>query len=226
MKATLGTHANVAAQCQQDPAPATGGIVERGWFQRYDALPTAGLAWFQTWDLADKGSDASHSHVSGTLWAHRPGELYLVDEVNRLMNYPDTKRAFAARQGRAADGTINPMARARWPQWSRAMPIDVEEKASGVQLVQEMRRAFPAINPTQPKDSKADRLRVASDVIEAGQVFIPNAPWAEAWLDEVVGFPRVGRDDRVDTFTAAVRRFTGRDGRLAAALNRLAKVMK
>jgi predicted phage terminase large subunit-like protein len=220
LKKELGTAANTAAQLQQNPTPDSGGIVERAWFRRYSALPTTGpgLTWFQTWDLADKGSSESHSHVSGTLWAHRPGELYLVDEVNDLLNYPKTKEVFAARQGRTVTGAADPIAARKWPLWARNMPIDVEEKASGVQLIQELGSTFRMIHPTNPKDSKADRLRVSSAQIEVGGVFVPEGGRWDPWLDEVVGFPRRQRDDRVDTLTAACERARGTAGRYEAAL--------
>jgi predicted phage terminase large subunit-like protein len=226
LKTRLGTPSNVAAQLQQDPTPQKGGIIEREWFRRYDVLPSDGspLQWFQAWDLADKGSDASHSRVSGTLWAHRPGELYLVDEVCELWTYPVTKREFAQRQGRRWDGSqavVDAEAQRKYRLWCLAHTILVEEKASGIQLVQEMAQAFPGITPTVPKDSKADRLRMASAVIDGKQVWVPLTAWAELWLDEIVGFPRYGHDDRVDTLTSAVARFTGSSARLKSLLGSL-----
>jgi predicted phage terminase large subunit-like protein len=224
LKKELGSTANISAQLQQDPTPSSGGIVERSWFRRYAALPTTGpqLAWFQTWDLAAKGSEEAHSHVSGCLWAWRPGELYLVDEVNELLTYPETKRVFAARQGRNSIGRYVEEARKRWILWSKRMPIDVEEKASGIQLVQELRSHFPSINPTNPgRDSKVDRLRVASAQIEGREVFVPEGDQWDLWLDEVVGFPRRKKDDRVDTLTAACERVRSTASRYDAAVRKM-----
>ncbi len=226
LKKNMGAPSNVQAQAQQNPVADVGGFVERAWFKRYrpTALP-AKVVFFQTWDLPDKGEKDSHSHISGTLWATDWVRLYLIAEVNGLMNWPTQRRTFAAMNGRKE-------VHGRWVKsdelarlhasWLRARIVEVEEKAGGVQLVAELRETFPGLTPVEPEGSKEDRMRVASDAVEAGLVYIPDEPWAEEWLDEVVGFPRAAKNDRADTFTMAERRFRSVSGRMTRALEALA----
>jgi hypothetical protein len=228
LKRSMKTHSNISAQLQQNPTPEKGSFVERDWFEEYDELPPEhGLTWFQTWDLADKGSQESHSSVSGVLWAYNDTALYLVDEFSRVINYPETKRIFGAHQGRAYNPAAqrwdkDPVLARQYVRWLKARFVLVEEKASGIQLIQELKSEFPTLRPENPQGSKEDRMRVSAPTVEARQVKVPKKAWAEAWLDEVVGFPRYRKNDRVDTFTMAERQFRAANARYHTALKKLA----
>jgi predicted phage terminase large subunit-like protein len=233
IKKALATPSNISAQLDQNPTPETGGFVEREWFSEYGEIPE-GCTYFQTWDLAAKGSAESHSRVSGTLWATDWQDLYLVDEFVRHLNYSDTKREFAKRQGKRWDANrqraeVDLDAQKRFSVWARAHVVLVEEKAAGIDLIAEMRSAFPGIVPTNPRDSKEDRMRMVSGIVEGRKVRVPSvvrAPWLTDWLAELVGFPRMAYDDRVDTFTMAAAYFESKESRAVRNLKILANRAK
>ena len=101
--------------------------------------------------------------------------MFLLDVYRRKVEFPDLKRA--VRELAALHG---------------AKIVLVEDKASGLSLIQELRaehfslvQAAPAID-----GDKVMRLRAQTAKIEGGFVLFPTqAHWLEAYLLELVGFP-------------------------------------
>lgn len=83
----------------------------------------------------------------------------------------------------------------------------VEDKATGIPLVQQMKRdtrlpvkAIPA------KDSKEVRAHSVSGVVEAERVYLrAGAPWVNEFLSEVCSFPTAVYDDITDAFVHGLR---------------------
>ena len=92
IRATIGEY-NFAAQYQQRPAPAGGGMVKTAWFRRYRRdEPPAFDRIVQSWDTANKPSELSDYSVC-TTWGIKGQNYYLLDVVRKKLSYPELRRA-------------------------------------------------------------------------------------------------------------------------------------
>lgn len=82
----------------------------------------------------------------------------------------------------------------------------IEDRASGVQLIQELRSAGRArVQGVTPKGDKAMRMQAQTAAIEAGNVLLPaQAPWLDDYLHELTVFPYGKYDDQVDSTSQAL----------------------
>jgi predicted phage terminase large subunit-like protein len=191
LKLRLGSYAS-AAQLQQRPSPAEGGIFKRSWWRynpklkyfQYDCM-------IQSWDLAFKGDDNS-SNVVGQVWGRRGGEFALLDQVRGKFTFPETLAKFRELT-------------ARWPQ---ATAKFVEDKANGPALIATLRNEIPGIIAVRPDGTKEARAHAVSPLIESGAVFLPDkqtAPWIDDFVEECAAFPKGVYDDQVDCCTQALK---------------------
>ena len=114
--------------------------------------------------------------------------------LRRRLEFPDLKRA------------VRDLAMRFHPQ-----TILIEDKASGTQLVQELRReglfAVRGIAPPSGTD-KIMRLHAHTTAFESGRVLLPQAaPWLDDYVAELTGFPGARQDDQVDATTQALSHF-------------------
>jgi predicted phage terminase large subunit-like protein len=184
IRRALGSY-NFAGQYLQLPAPSGGGMVKREWFPFYD---TATLPWpfeqiVQSWDTANKATELSDYSVC-TTWGVKKRNYYLLNVYRRKLNYPDLKRAVIAQA-----------------QYIGATSVLIEDRASGTQLIQELRLDSDlSVKPVTPQTEKVMRMNAQTAKIESGFVHLPRgAPWLEDYLSEVVTFPRGRHDDQVDS---------------------------
>ena len=184
-KIELGSRA-FAAQYQQQPLREEDGMVRWAWFGRYDNPPAAFDRVVQSWwDTAIKGGkrhDASACLTFGEVGTRS----YLLDVWMGRVEYPELRHLFMAIT----------------EQWE-PQAILVEDRASGQQLLQDMRREMqlPLI-ATQPAQDKVTRFAAVSALIEAGRLVLPRqACWLADFEAEILGFPGVGHDDQVDALT-------------------------
>ncbi len=161
-----------SAQLQQNPVPRAGGLLsERDLRWEWVELPPTGALYVQVWDFAAKGTEATHSAVSGQLWcAGMPGGVHRhhgAGSITELMNtIADRDRGEEPlRQMRpAVEGqSYAHLVDERWgiwtvpeserqfelaqsaPLWDRAGQIVIEAKAAGIGIIQRFARTYPAI---------------------------------------------------------------------------------
>ena len=92
IRATIGEY-NFAAQYQQRPAPAGGGMVKAAWLQRFRlADPPAFDRIVQSWDTANKPSELSDYSVC-TTWGLKGSSFYLLNVLPKKLSYPELRRA-------------------------------------------------------------------------------------------------------------------------------------
>lgn len=166
---------------QQNPTPAEGSIIKLEWFRRYTTLPRVSKC-VQSWDTAEKKEVTSAYSVCGT-WKVASGRYYQTDVYRKKLLYPDLKRQ-----------VIN-MAERDNPE-----AILIEDKSSGVQLIQDLRRdsSLPII-AIEPENSKIVRAATQSALVEAGLCFLPErAPWLADFESEIRDFPTGDYADQVD----------------------------
>lgn len=188
LRKTTGEY-NFSSQYQQQPVPLGGGLVKKAWFKQYDPtkLPY-GMRIIQSWDTANKITELSDYSVC-TTWGIKDKNIYLLDVLRARMTYPDLKKAVAEMHGKY-----------------RAEVVLIEDKASGVQLVQELRYwAGLGVTPVKPEDDKVMRMHAQTAAIEGGFVHLPtSAKWLDEYVHELTTFPRGKHDDQVDSTSQAL----------------------
>ena len=176
-----------SAQYLQRPVPATGDIVKKDWFKRYDRVPSIEPSdqVVLSLDTANKAGPRNDPSVC-TTWLIKEKQYYLLDVTRTWLAFPDLRR-FAIEHYLAR----------------RASAVLVEDAGSGTALIQELQR-YGGINviPCKPKGDKRDRLIGKTATIKSGRVHLPvEAPWLGVFEHEVLGFPNVRYDDQVDSLT-------------------------
>jgi Terminase RNaseH-like domain len=88
----------------------------------------------------------------------------------------------------------------------RADVILIEDKASGIQLIQELRYEGVAVRAAPVQDaSKRTRLENQTPKFESRFVHLPKqAPWLDIYVLELTTFPNARFDDQVDSTTHAL----------------------
>lgn len=192
---------------QGRPAPQSGDILKREWWQFYDA-PLAitrpdGTMWVpvsegdelaMSWDLAFKDTKSS-DYVVGQVWLRRGVRAYLLDQVRDRMSFTDTL------------ASVKTMT-TRWPQ---ALAKYVEDKANGPAVINMLASSVPGLIPVEPEGGKVARAAAVSPFVEAGNVWLPNPDmdgyaWVADLIDEAAAFPNGAHDDQVDALTQGLNR--------------------
>ena len=205
IKADMGTLA-FSSQYQQRPVPVEGNLVKWSWFRLYAHPPAHDQEGriVQSWDTASKAGELNDYSVC-TTWLMKGDDYYLLDVVRERLEYPflkkrviDLARHFAAHS------------------------VLIEEKGSGIQLVQDLRFDKTGIRPIaiKPEADKVTRMSNQSAQIEAGRVILAEAaPWLEDLKAEILAFPNGRFDDQVDSLSQFLgwaehhKRFRARSGR-------------
>jgi predicted phage terminase large subunit-like protein len=191
LKAAMGTM-DFSAQYLQRPVPLEGNLIKRDWLrfggEFFFLLPDDLLVI--SWDTAMSESELSDYSVA-TVWVIRGDHCYLIDLVRERFNYPGLKRA-ALELGE------------RYPD---AVTL-IEEKGSGMSLIQDLREARVRAIGIKPDTDKVTRLYACAPHFESGSVFFPspdqNAPWLNDLVAELLAFPGGRHDDQVDSISQAL----------------------
>ena len=80
----------------------------------------------------------------------------------------------------------------------------IEKKASGISLIQELRKGGLPVKPMLPDRSKKIRAHAAEIPFEQGCVWYMDRNWAQPVIRECAQFPNGEYDDWVDTVTQAI----------------------
>jgi len=195
LKKEMGAYA-VAGQLQQRPAPRSGGLVKREWFQFFKLLKNANgsipISDYEyivhSWDTAFKTGEENDFSVN-TIWGVKKNGYYLLARWKDKVEFPELERVclFLANQ-------ITPNL------------ILIEDKASGQSLIQALKkRTRLAIKAIKVDRDKYSRLNACSGVFEGGLVYLPeNEPWIEDYIQNIITFPTAPYDDDVDSTTQAL----------------------
>lgn len=181
LKIEMGSYV-FAAQYQQNPVPAEGGMVQYAWFRRYATPPDEGRV-IQSWDTAIKATQDNDYSVC-TTWRELDGKHYLLDVHRQRLEYPDLKRHVMAHAAKYS-----------------AIAVLIEDKASGQSLIQDLQRetALPII-PVMPVKDKITRAAAITPLIESGKLYLPEqAGWLAEYESELCTFPLAAHDDQMDS---------------------------
>lgn len=184
-KVDLGSY-GFAGQYQQRPAPMGGGMIELSWFNRYRAIPADEtiIRTIQSWDTAAKEKDINDPWSGGT-WLETEKGYYLVDVINRKMQYPEGKRTIIS-----------------WADKWKPDTILIEDKSTGEALIPDLKddpdTKLPVI-AIMPCSDKVVRMSTASPTIEAGYCYLPDrAAWLSDYEQEISTFPNSAEKGRAD----------------------------
>lgn len=197
-KRVLKTPSAISAQLDQNPTPATGGVLQATDFKRFDTWPDfTGGRFVWSLDLSFKDNkgkaggsqSAESSRVGWQLWFQAPEDReYLIDASAQHMSYSESKRLIKDLAER--------------PLWNRADVWLVEAKANGPALESDLKDDYPQIELFEPGNvSKVGRMLPFVDRIRQGFVMYPSerlAPWIAEVLDEIVKVPRGTFDEHWD----------------------------
>lgn len=180
-----------SSQYLQTPIPKDGNLVKPEWFGSYEpgAEPARFDRKLQSWDTANKAEEFNDFSVC-TTWGQHGKYFYLLDVYRAKLEYPELKRKvidLAQRHG--------------------AETVLIEDKASGTQLIQDVRNSFYGVTAYEPPKGadKQVRLHVQTPIFEQGFVLLPSqAPWLQDYIAEITGFPGTRYDDQVDSTTQAL----------------------
>lgn len=184
-KKRLGSY-GYAGQHQQRPAPMTGGLFKRSWWQYYEVLP-AFEQMVQSWDCTFKDAKTS-DYVVGQVWGRRGSEYYLLDQIRDRLDINGTLAA------------IEQMT-AKWPQAKAKL---IEDKANGSAVIDLLKRKISGLIAINPNGGKVVRAQAIAPYVEAGNVYLPHYPWVGDFVGEFSQFPNGANDDQVDCTSQAI----------------------
>ena len=203
LKVQLGEY-GTSGQLQQRPSPAAGGIIKRDWFNLLpaeDPLPKL-MYVVQSYDTAftEKTQNDPTACSTWGVFNHANGKaVVLLDCWKEHLSYPDLRKKmgeeYKAKYG-DKDKTVD--------------VVLIEEKGSGISLMQDLRRSGVPCHPYNPgRADKITRVHAVAPLLESGLVYLPEskknpgrAPsWTDAMMHELMIFPNGEHDDMVDSMT-------------------------
>ena len=127
------------------------------------------------------------------------GGIYLIDQVRGKWEAPELEANTQAfyNKHRNLDGCV-------------CSGVYIEDKASGIGLIQTMKRkGMPIVGIPRSAD-KITRMHCGTPLIEAGNVYLPEeAPWLSDYLGEFAAAPNGANDDQIDPTLDAIETFLG-----------------
>lgn len=207
-KALLGVM-DTAGQLQQRPAPAGGAVYLRKWWDgqnRYDpadkSVYNRNVARWLFWDTAFKDAEQNDTTALAVFELTPDYHIMLRHAWWDRMQYPQLLR------------TIEDEAR-RWNYDEKLRNVVVEEKASGISVLQSLRQNTDPwianiVKGYMPPGmlSKEERGRLASPWCDKGCVLLPipspEVPWLYDAEDMLFKFPNGRLKDFPDAFSMAI----------------------
>ena len=183
-----------AALYQQDPYTRGGGLIKVKGFQYSASMPDTWRALIITIDPAYTKQDWNDPSALMVAGLSDIGDIWILEIRKGHMEFPELKRAVRALvvkyQKRGLRG------------------VYVEAKASGLSLIQELRKESGLIMlPVKAVADKVARMTPYTDYIDAGRVFLPplaREGWVDSFVTECEQFPGGKEDDQVDCFSMAM----------------------
>ena len=194
------------AQYMQNPTSEEGAIIKREWWRPWEyAIPRLEYV-IQSYDTAFSKKDSADYSAITTWGVFTPDEdspkcLMLLDSLKGRWDFPELKA----------------VAMDQYSYWNPESVV-IEAKATGMPLIQELRRTGIPVHefvPGRGKD-KVSRVNAVSPVFASGMVFYPaDRQFAHEVIEECAAFPNGEHDDLVDSTTQAVLRY--REGNFITA---------
>ena len=161
------------------------GIIKNEWwkFINENEIPKERIIKkVQIWDTAFKQKQENDFSVCET-WIITTNKYILINVLRDRMEFPKLKKAAVE-------------------QYEKYRPNEVwiEDKASGISLIQEMQREtrIPIKAITADKE-KMEYINAVTPLIEMGKVYlVENKDWLKDFMEECEEYPNVEFDDQID----------------------------
>jgi len=193
-----------AALYQQRPAPQSGGLFQRQWFEMVNAVPANSFA-VRYWDRAgtkETGKNDPDWTVDLRLARDEQGLFYVTDVV-RFRGTPHEVRT-AIKNTASGDGA------------EVHIGVEQEPGSSGQEsadtIIKEL--AGFCVKADRVTGSKVLRAEPVSAQAEAGNIKLVRGDWNEAFLSEIETFPFGKHDDQVDALSGAFAMLAWRGGEI------------
>lgn len=180
------------AMYQQNPTPAEGNMVQRDWFRvaPIHAVPLEVRQGVKDFVGDTAYTEKSINDPSGFLaYIEHGGFLYLFDYLSLRKEFPELKKQL--KMFVSIVGAKN----------SR---VYIEPKASGKSIVQDLKGELNVIEYKLPKGDKISRLAAVMPYLESGRVIMIEGAWNDAFITEVIQFPKGKHDEAIDCLTMAI----------------------
>jgi predicted phage terminase large subunit-like protein len=194
LKREMGS-VDFSAQYLQEPIAPGGNLIKWSWFTPYDEPPRweQGDKLIVSWDTSMGPGELCDYSVCLVLQV-RGEDAYLLDVLRDRLEYPDLRR-------KAIE------VHRRWRPVTSSYALLIENKGSGMSLIQELRREGIRAIEVKPEGDKIMRMNAHTARIEAGYVHIPRrASWLDEFRKEIMAFPVGKYDDQVDALSQALDR--------------------
>ena len=191
-----------AGQLQQRPAPAGGGQFKREWFQFIDAAAVPSLVRrVRGWDTAatEGGGDYTVGVKMSEAFAWLPS---LEDPKVRTLQSTGKFFVEHVERGQWGPAGVDGIMKATAQLDGKACPVREEKDpgaggkatlAARARLLAGFDYGFNALGA-----NKGIRAKPFRSQCQAGNVYLVRAPWNEAYITELCGFPTATYDDQVD----------------------------
>lgn len=203
-----------SALYQQQPSQAGGGILKRDQFKLWPSkadLPDFSYV-LQSYDTAftDKTQNDPTACTVWGIFEHKKAMcVMLLDAWSEHLAYPVLRKRmiddYSAKYGGIKGDDHHPS--------RRVDAVLIEDKGSGIALVQDLRQArVPVLTYNPGRADKSSRAHQASAILDIGCVYILESKrdagepitWARPFLLECEQFPNGEHDDAVDCFSQAM----------------------
>lgn len=210
LKKSLGEYGS-SGQLQQAPSPAGGGLLKTSHFQLWPA--NTGLPAFDY--VVQSVDPAQTEKTTGDPTAFTAWGVFtydakrcamLLDAWAMHLAYPQLREKLIVEWRSLYGKTQNHKGR-------RPDVILIEEKSSGLSIMQDLRQAnVPVVGYNPGRADKISRAHRVAPLLELDALYIPESQkergkpvsWARAFLDQVSKFPVAAHDDYVDTMSQAI----------------------
>ena len=184
---------NALYQCR--PSVEKGNIIERSWWNFYDAEnPPAFARVVISVDASFKDSENS-DYVAVSVWGKTGGNIFLIEMLRERLDFVGTVRA------------VMEMTK-KYPEYSA---LYIEDKANGPAIISYLRKKIHGVIAVDPQGGKTARVNAVTGIIEAGGVYLPRGGKNVAeFIEECAAFPRGAHDDMVDSMSQALLREYGK----------------
>jgi len=171
------------------------------WFQFYDKPPgrTPDDRIIVSWDTAMSSKELS-SYSACVVLQIRGETAWVLDVFRERLEYPDLRRKVIELHR-------------RWRKACNRYELVIENKGSGMSLIQDLRDENIHAIKVDPEGDKVMRMNAQTARIEAGSVSLPrSAGWLDEFRREVMAFPAGHYTDQIDAFSQALDRAFNRRG--------------
>ena len=200
--------------------PEESGMVKREMFRlwpHYKSFPKFEFI-LQSYDCAYTEKTVNDPTAATTWGVFKPEDgpmgVMLIDAWQDRLQYPDLRPKVIEEYKVSYGADPEEESRGNFTGGKKVDLVLIEDKASGISLIQDLQRAHLPVRAYNPgKADKIQRLSIVANIIAHRRVWIPESSarkgyvrdWAEGFVSQICSFPESTHDDYVDSCTQALR---------------------